>query len=317
MNRTTLPLTPEQVASPDGGALPAALPAERFEFQGLSCYVAGQGPPILLLHSVNAAASAAEVRPMFDHLRASRTVFALDLPGFGFSARSRRNYTPRLMTDAVHAIAAQIRLRCGSAPLDAVAVSLACEFLARAATELPSGYRSLVFVSPTGLDGYKPWRQAEGSTREVPLMHPLLTAFGLGPLWYRLLTRPGVVRYFLERSWGTKRIDETMWAYAVKTARVPGAWHAPLQFLAGRLFSADIHTVYEKLTQPVWMAHGVRGDFKDFRAMQILPKLARWQRTPFVTGAMPYAEQPREFFARMDACLRGAARTTSAATHAV
>ena len=42
--------------------LPPALDGERFEFDGLSGYVAGEGPPLLLVHSVNAAASAAEVR---------------------------------------------------------------------------------------------------------------------------------------------------------------------------------------------------------------------------------------------------------------
>jgi hypothetical protein len=66
-------------------ALPAAVSGERFEFASragrLSAYVAGEGPPLLLLHSVNAAASAAEVRPLHEHYRATRTVFSLDLPG--------------------------------------------------------------------------------------------------------------------------------------------------------------------------------------------------------------------------------------------
>ena len=50
-------------------ALPAAVSGERFEFDSpagrLSCYAAGKGPPLLLVvHSVNAAASAAEVRSL-------------------------------------------------------------------------------------------------------------------------------------------------------------------------------------------------------------------------------------------------------------
>jgi hypothetical protein len=52
-----------------------AVSGERFQFDGLSAYVAGQGPPLLLLHSVNAAASVAEVRPLFEHYRTTRTVF--------------------------------------------------------------------------------------------------------------------------------------------------------------------------------------------------------------------------------------------------
>lgn len=90
--------------------LPAAVSADRFEFDSaagrLSAYVAGQGLPLLPVHSVNAAASAAEVRPLHEHYRASRTVFSIDLPGYGFSERSDRPYTPRLMTDALRAIVA-------------------------------------------------------------------------------------------------------------------------------------------------------------------------------------------------------------------
>ena len=80
----------------------AALRAERIAFGGLICYVAGSGPPLVLVHSVNAAASAAEVRPVFEHCRATHTVFAIDLPGFGFSERADRRDDPRRMTDALH-----------------------------------------------------------------------------------------------------------------------------------------------------------------------------------------------------------------------
>jgi pimeloyl-ACP methyl ester carboxylesterase len=55
--------------------------------------LAGAQLPLLLIHSVNAAASAYEVRPLFDHYRGRRPVYALDLPGFGQSDRSDRLYS--------------------------------------------------------------------------------------------------------------------------------------------------------------------------------------------------------------------------------
>jgi pimeloyl-ACP methyl ester carboxylesterase len=66
---------------------------ERIEFVSpgagrLSYYVSGHGPPLLLVHSINAAGSAYEVKPLYEHYARSRTVYALDLPGFGFSDRS-------------------------------------------------------------------------------------------------------------------------------------------------------------------------------------------------------------------------------------
>ena len=57
--------------------------------------------PLLLIHSINAAASAYEMKPLYDRYRQQRPVFAPDLPGYGFSERSRRCYDPRLMTDAI------------------------------------------------------------------------------------------------------------------------------------------------------------------------------------------------------------------------
>ena len=269
--------------------------AERFTFDGLSCFIAGRGAPLLLVHSMNATGSAAEMRPLLQHWRSSRTVFAIDLPGFGSSDRSDRNYNARLMTDALHAMAQQIHSRCGAAPIDALALSTGCEFLARAASERRADWGRLALVSPTGLSGGKPRRGAPGSTRNLPWLHRLLSA----PLWsealYRSLTKPAVVRYLLERTWGSKAIDEEMWADAVLSARAPGARHAPLHFLSGDFFSADILSVYESMTQPVWASHGVRGDFTDYRAKVFLQGRPNWQFTVFDSGALPYFEQPQAF----------------------
>jgi pimeloyl-ACP methyl ester carboxylesterase len=281
------------------------LNAERLYYDGLCCHVAGQGPPLLLVHSVNAAASAAEVRPLFEHWRNQRTVFAVDLPGFGASDRSDRAYTPRLMTDALHATAAQMRLRCGEQPLDALAVSLSCEFLARAAGEQPQHWARLALVSPTGLNGTQARRGAAGSTRAVPGLHRILSC----PLWaeplFRALTRPKVVHYFLRRTYGSDRVDDTLWADAVAAARAAGARHAPLHFLGAGLFSADVLSLYEALPQPVWASHGTRGDFTDYRGRQHLADRTNWHWSVFDSGALPYFEHPADFNRQLQAFLAG------------
>ena len=280
-------------------SLPPAVPGERFEIASdagrLSAYAAGKGPPLLLVHSVNAAASAAEVRPLVERLRASRTVIAMDLPGYGFSERGDRAYTPRLMTDALHAMVGAINKRYGKAPVDALALSLSCEFLARAAIETPQRFRSLALVSPTGLRGGQTLRAAPGATRAMPLLLTALRGPGWGGVLFRQLTRPGVIRYFLERTWGSKSIDEDLWRYCIATTRQPGAEYAPLRFLSGGLFSADIHDVYEQLAMPVWASHGVRGDFTDYRGKAFLEARPNWSFTVFDTGAIPYFEEPAPF----------------------
>ena len=291
--------------------LPAAVSGERFEFEGnagrLSAYVDGSGPPLLLLHSVNAAASAAEVRPLFERYRASRRVFALDLPGYGFSDRSDRAYTPRLMTDAVLAMAREMRSRCGEAAVDALALSLSSEFLARAAVEQPGLFRSLALVSATGFSGNRSRRGPAGSTYAMPLLGKALRGPGWGGAIFRGLTRPGVIRYFLRRTWGASGIDEDLWRYDVITARQPGAEFAPLAFLSGALFSADIHAVYEQLALTVWMSHGVRGDFTDYRGTALVAGKPNWSITVFQTGALPHFERLEEFVAAYDRFLAAVA----------
>lgn len=287
--------------------LPYAVSGERIEFDSragpLSMYVAGSGPSLLLVHSVNAAASAAEVRPLHEHYRATRTVFSLDLPGYGFSDRSDRPYTPRLMTDAIHAAVGQIAARGGGRPVDALALSLSCEFLARAATEAPGAFRTLALVSPTGFSGQRARRGVPGSTLAMPWLLRSLRGPGWGGALFRGLTRPGVIRYFLQRTWGAPTIDEVLWKYDVLTTRQPGAEHAPLHFLSGGLFSADIHSVYEGLTLPVWMSHGVRGDFTDYRGTSIVASRPNWQFSVFPTGALPHFEVLGDFAAAYDAFL--------------
>ena len=285
--------------------LPPPVAGERFDLDGVACWTAGSGPPLLLVHSVNAAASAAEVRPLFDDLKARWTVFAPDLPGFGSSDRSARAYTPRLMTDAVLAVLRRIRERHGKAALPALAVSLGCEFLARAASEQPTWFSRLALVSPTGLAGTTARRGPAGSTRRVPGLLPVLSV----PLWsqplFGALTRPGVVRYFLEKSWGGQAIDEAMCDYAIRTAREPGARHAPLAFLSGGLFSADILAVYENLAMPVWASHGTRGDFTDYRGKVHLEGRPNWRFSVFDGGALPYFEHRQAFREQFEAFLRG------------
>ena len=99
--------------------------------------------PLLLVHSINAAASAYEMKPLYEHYARTRAVYALDLPGFGLSSRERRFYDPRLMTDALLALIAQIRQETGAVALDALALSLSAEYLVRAAIEAPEALRSL------------------------------------------------------------------------------------------------------------------------------------------------------------------------------
>lgn len=294
--------------------LPPALSGERIEFDSVAgrlnyyriapASLANSAPPMLLIHSMNASGSAAEMRPLYEHYGATRTVYAMDLPGFGLSERSDRVYVPRLMTDAVHAMVARIRAEHNAAQVDALALSLGCEFLARAAQESPADYRSVALVSPTGFNGKKPRLGPPESLVGSFRAHRVLAWPGWSDFLFRQLTRPSVVRFFLEKTWGSKRIDETLFQYDIAITKQPGAKHAPFYFLSALLFSADIMHVYDALKMPTWLVHGVRGDFVDYGLKSRFENAANWTMDVMTTGAIPYFEVPDEFFARYDAFLK-------------
>jgi pimeloyl-ACP methyl ester carboxylesterase len=287
--------------------LDPAVSGQRLEIDSaagrLSYYEDGSGPPMLLVHSINAAASVAEVKPVYDHYKATRTVFALDMPGYGFSERSARAYPPALMVAAILALLELIEKRCGVKGVDVLGFSLSCEFVSRLAVLQPTRVRTLMLVSPTGFSGGKSRRGPAGSTYAMPWLHRALTGPGWGRGLFRQLTRPAVIRHFLKKTWGSAHIDEGLWAYCVITTQQLGAEQAPLCFLSGQMFSADIHTVYEAVRQPVWVSHGVRGDFTDYRGLSILQGKPNWQISVYQTGAIPYFEVPQEFFAAGDKLL--------------
>jgi pimeloyl-ACP methyl ester carboxylesterase len=296
--------------------LPPALSGARVEIDSsagrLSFYVAGpvedvggsaDRTPLLLLHSINASASAYEVRPLYEHYRQQRQVYALDLPGFGFSDRSDRQYLPRLMTDAVHAMVAEIQRLQGDAPIDVISVSLSSEYAARAAQEAPARFRSVALVSPTGFNRGAPFNGPPGSNRGIAW----LRRFFFNPRWsdglYRWLTKRGVIRYFLRKTWGSRQIDDGMLEYDVLTTSQPGAKFAPYWFVSAYLFSADITRVYQSLTMPVWMVHGVRGDFIDYRHKSAYAGRSNWTFDIMPTGALPYFERCDDFVALYDSFL--------------
>jgi pimeloyl-ACP methyl ester carboxylesterase len=283
-----------------------AIDAERREFVGLgagplSYYVAreAEGRPLVLLHSVNAAASAYEMRPLFDAYRGKRPVYALDFPGYGFSERGNRAYTPALFAAAIEDLL-QTQVP-GDEPVDVVALSLGCEFAAQAALELGGRIRSLALISPTGLD-HRP-EEAEPE-RRLRANERRLRAFSV-PVWsqpfYDLLATKGSIRYYLGKSF-VGQPDAGLVEYDYATSHQPGARFAPLAFISGGLFTPNIRdAVYERLTQPVLVLH----DEDPYTSFEELPGLLErrqnWRAAQIApTRGLPQFEELGQTTAALD-----------------
>jgi pimeloyl-ACP methyl ester carboxylesterase len=237
-------------------ALEPALLADRHEIAtadaGIISYYADTsagGTPVVLLHGIHAAASAYEMRPLFEALRKYRSVYALELPGFGFSERSSRPYTPATY---VHAVAHLLRNVSIREPVDVIALSLSCEYAAKVAVELPELVRSLVFISPTGFLAERETSRLERfARRKKEALSSAVADAVPSRLFYELLVSKLSLRYFLRRSFASD-VDRGLLAYAFDTSHQPGAWRAPLAFVAGRLFPpGSPQNLYAHVRAPV------------------------------------------------------------------
>ncbi|MCU0494211.1 MAG: alpha/beta hydrolase [Chloroflexaceae bacterium] len=236
--------------------LEPAIPADLHSFHdpeaGRLCYYAdrsGTGRPLVLLHSINAGASAYEMRPLFEHFRGRRPVYALDLPGFGFSERSDRSYTPELYRRAIVALLRhEIQADEG---VDVIALSLTCEFTAQAAVEHPDLFNTITLIAPSG---FSKTQQTSSQTAHNSGVSSNVYRVLSNPLWSQaiydaLATRPSIW-YFLKRSFAGA-VDDGLLDYDYRSTHQPGAKHAPLYFVSGLLFTADIRQrTYSRVQQP-------------------------------------------------------------------
>ncbi len=275
-------------------ALPPPLEAEvsGLELQPagrLTLYRAGPaatGVPLLLLHSVNAAASAYEVRPLFEHFARSREVYALDWPGFSLSERRDIPYLPELFVESLLSALERI-----GRPADLVALSLGGEFAAAAALRAPERFRSLTIVSPTGLGRRRPSPSAR-AYRALSF-----------PLWaqpiFDLLASPASIRAFLKRSF-VGAPDPGLVAHSIRSAHQPGALRAPFWFLSGALFSPDALELYRKLPCPGLILYDQDG-YTSFERLPELVSSSAWKAVRIVPSkGLPHFERLAETVAALE-----------------
>lgn len=205
--------------------------------------IEAEGRPLLFVHSINAAPSAIELKPLFQHFRSYRSVYAPDLPGFG---RSTRHVGMMTASEFAKNISSIIDQMSPSEPPDVIALSLGCEFVARAVVECGTSVRSLTFISPTGFSRRQPPPlQAQKRLRR------LFDFAGFGRGAFKLLRLERSVRYFYGMNFSGSVPSELV-AYALKTTRQPAAHEMPLQFLSMSLFTPNaVGLLYEKLDVPV------------------------------------------------------------------
>jgi pimeloyl-ACP methyl ester carboxylesterase len=279
-----------------------AIDAPRKEFFGknssfMSYYHDEQanGRPLVLLHSINAAASAYEMRPLVAYYRGERPVYVLDLPGFGFSERSNRDYSPELYVAAILDFLEGVVKQ----PADVVALSLSSEFAARAAVIKPELFHSLSLISPTGL-----------ATDPIDLKEAKLFHWLNNPVWaqavFDLLVSKSSIRFFLKQLF-VNEIDKGLVDYAYESAHQKGARFAPLSFIAGKLFTVDIIEIgYNRLAIPCLVLFDKDPNTSFDKLADILSRNSYWRARKIPnTRGLPHWEQMGQVAEALDSFWEG------------
>ncbi|HEX2911702.1 MAG TPA: alpha/beta fold hydrolase [Chloroflexia bacterium] len=225
---------------------------ESWEWRGhqIVYSVMGEGAPLLLVHSINAAAWAFEMRLNIEPLAAQYKVYVPDLPGFGRSERKPVRYTAELYIEFMADFARYIKEQDGQAPA-VIASSLPAAYVISIAASQPDLLGPLMLVTPIGYNKLDKPAGPKAERVHRWFMGPL----GSAVFW--LLTTKASQRLFLARDgyYDKSKVTPTLLGGYHVTARQPNAKYAPISFVT-QLLNHSVQSEWPALSQPVLLVWG-------------------------------------------------------------
>jgi pimeloyl-ACP methyl ester carboxylesterase len=271
----------------------------------VAAYQLGEGPTVLLLHSFNAAGSGVELASLAVRLAEHRRVVLVDWLGFGTSNRPESAYGWALYGEQLERLRSAA-LGPGETAVDVVALSLPGQYVVVAAAAHPERFGQIVLISPTGFGRFK-----GNAGRQSRIFHRVLRLTGVGRLLFAVLARRKVIRWFLRQTFADpERVPPEYERYCWRTCQQPGAFRAPLAFVAGLLNDPRAEGAYRRLARPTLLVFGDHPRFTDPAGSE--PLLAANENLRAVTiegaGDLPQIEQPDETAAVVEGFLRDQTR---------
>jgi pimeloyl-ACP methyl ester carboxylesterase len=254
--------------------------------------------PVVLVHSIHAAASAWEMRELFARLGADRRVLAYDLLGFGASDRPDADYDPDLYRELLRDFLREV----AGGPAHVVASSVSAAHALELAAREPALFRSLVAINPTGL-----LTQAESPGRGGRVLQNLFRLPWLGEALYNLLVSRPSLRWYGARLYRDPEVRDEATEQRWVAAHQPGARFAPAAFL-GNALGENAYMALRTLEVPtlaIWSPSEIVDTVREQEAFgAVAPGIEQaWIED---SGSVPHEERPdeverllRDFWARL------------------
>lgn len=159
---------------------------------GKVCYSkTGSGSPLLLLHELSPCSNSREWARLIPTLSKKYTVYAIDMPGCGCSARLNITYTNfyyvQLITEFAKSVCKE--------PVTLMATGLSAALAVTSCSYDPSLFKKLILINPSNL-----WTQAQIPTRKSKAAKGLLELPCIGTLLYHLImSRSHIENEFRQR----------------------------------------------------------------------------------------------------------------------
>jgi pimeloyl-ACP methyl ester carboxylesterase len=239
-------------------------------------------------------------RHVMDGLATGREVYALDMPGSGFSECSRA-LDPRLPAAAERLLAFLDIGRIASC--DLVGSSYGGAIALFLAAKHPERIRTLTLVSPAN-----PWSRI-GRKRLALLRHPAIARSF--PVIARKV-RP-LHRFAIRRMYGDPRRlgSETLRGYSLPLMRIGVLEHAVAITQGWHADMAELESLLPSLSEiPVLLVWGSKDRVVDLASAEMLASRLRNSRLVILQGAghLPYEECPEEFVSVVSRFLKESSR---------
>jgi pimeloyl-ACP methyl ester carboxylesterase len=248
----------------------------------------GEGPPLLLIHAIHAAAWSYEWRNNVDALAKNNTVYTIDLLGFGRSDRPAIRYSARLYISLISDFVSRVI----DAPTVLVASSLSAAYAIVLAARDPHRFPAVALIAPAGLVRLNEPVGFGGEASRLAVDTPIAGT----AMFNALVSRPNLRRYlrssYADDTLVTRELVDIYYA----TSHQPGARHAPAAFLSGNL-NIDVRHALRRLSQPALLVWGEQGSIAPVEEFRGFREIKRDFEISVLSpaGDLPHDERAQDF----------------------